>query len=59
MLVVDGFGCKRCGGTSQEPDLIKYLVDDEETYVCVKSFCYLGDTLDGADLAVGKRTINR
>ena len=20
---------------------------DEETYECVKSFCYLGDTLDG------------
>ena len=30
------------------------LVVDGETYGCVKSFCYLGDTLDGdggADLA--------
>ena len=31
---------------------------DEETYVCVKSFCYLEDTLDGdggADLAATAR----
>ena len=34
---------------------------DGETYACVKSFCYLGDTLDedgGADLAVTARIKN-
>ena len=34
---------------------------DGETYECVKSFCYLGDTLDGdggADLAVTARIRN-
>ena len=32
-----------------------------ETYGCVKSFCYLGDTLDGngADLAATYRIRNR
>ena len=32
-----------------------------ETYECVKSFCYLGDTLDGyggVDLAATGRIIN-
>ena len=29
---------------------------DEETYICVKRFCFLGDTLHGADLA-GKARI--
>ena len=29
-----------------------------ETYECVKSFCYLGDTLDGADLAATARIRN-
>ena len=35
---------------------------DGETYECVKSFCYLGDTLDrdgGADLAATARIRNR
>ena len=34
---------------------------DKETYGCVKSFCYLGDTLDGdggADLVVAGRIRN-
>ena len=37
------------------------LMVDGETYGCVKSFCYLGDTLDGnygADLAVTARIRN-
>ena len=43
----DGFRCKRCDGTIQEVDLAEDLMVDGETYECVKSFCYLGDTLDG------------
>ena len=38
------------------------LVVDGDTYGCIKSFCYLGDTLDedgGADLAVTARIRNR
>ena len=31
---------------------------DGETYGCVKSFCYLGDTLDGVDLATTAIIIN-
>ena len=31
---------------------------DGETYGCVKSFCYLGDTLGGADLAATARIRN-
>ena len=31
---------------------------DGETYECVKSFCYLGDTLDGAYLAATARIRN-
>ena len=37
------------------------LMVDGETYECVKSFCYLGDTLDGdggADLAATARIRN-
>ena len=48
---------KWCSG-----DLAGDLVVDEETYGCVKSFCYLGDTLDGdggADLAATARIRNR
>ena len=46
-LVVDGFRCNRFDGTLQEADLAEYLVVDGETYGCIKSICYLGDTLDG------------
>ena len=52
--VADGFKCRRCDGTIQEADIAEDLMVDGETYGCVKSFCYLGDTLDGdggADLA--------
>ena len=45
--VADGFRCRRCDGTIQEVDLAEDLMADGETYECVKSFCYLGDTLDG------------
>ena len=45
-LAVDVFWCKRCYGTIQQADLAEYLVVDGETYGCVKSFYYLGDTLD-------------
>ena len=46
-LLDDGFRCKRCDGTIQEANLAGGLVVDGETYRCVKSFSYLGDTLDG------------
>ena len=39
--VADGFRCRRCDGTIQEADLAEDLMVDGETYVCVKSFCYL------------------
>ena len=48
-------------GTIQEVDLAEDLMVDGETYECVKSFCYLGDTLDGdcgADLAATARIRN-
>ena len=45
--VVDGFMCRRCDGTIQETDRTEDLMVDRETYECVKSFCYLADTLDG------------
>ena len=48
-LLVDGFRCKRCDGRIQEADLAWGLVVDGETYGCVKSFSYLGDTFDGHD----------
>ena len=47
--VADGFMCRRCNATIQEVDLAEDLMVDGETYECVKSFCYLGDTLDGAE----------
>ena len=59
--VADGFRCRRCDGTIQEVDLAEDLMVDGETYECVKSFCYLADTLDGdggADLAATDRIRN-
>ena len=56
--VAGGFRCTRCNGTIQEVDLAEDLMVDGETYECVKSFCYLGDTLDGADLAATARIKN-
>ena len=59
--VADGFRCRRCDGTIQDVDLAEALMVDGETYECVKSFCYLGDTLDGdggADLAATARIRN-
>ena len=32
--------------TGQEADLAAHLMVDGETYACVKSVCYLGDTLE-------------
>ena len=34
------------------------LAVDGETYGCVKSFCYMGDSIHGADLAVTTRIRN-
>ena len=31
---------------------------DGETYECIKSFCYLGDTFDGVDLPATTRIRN-
>ena len=59
--VADGFRCRRCDGTVQEVELAEDLIVDGETYECVKSFCYLGDTLDGdggADLVATARIRN-
>ena len=59
--VADGFRCRRCDGTIQEVDLAEDLIVDGEIYKCVKSFCYLGDTLDGdggADLGATAKIRN-
>ena len=59
--VADGFRCRQCDGTIQEVDLAEDLIVNGETHECVKSFCYLGDTLDGdggADLAATARIRN-
>ena len=59
---VDGFRYKPSVGTIQEAGLAKYLVMDGETYGSVKSFCNLGDTLDGdggADRAATARIKSR
>ena len=61
LRVADGFTCRRCDGTIQEADLSEDLLVDGETYGCVNSFCYLGETLDGdggADLAAIARIRN-
>ena len=59
--VADGFRCRQCDGTIQEVDLAEDLMVDGETYECVKSFGYLGDSLDGdggVDLAATTRIRN-
>ena len=59
--VVDGFRCRQCDGTIQEVNLGEDLMVVGETYECLKSFCYLGDTLagnGGADLAATARIKN-
>ena len=61
LRVADGFRCRRCDGTNQEVDLAEDLMVEGETYECVKSLCYLGDTLDGdggAELAATARIRN-
>ena len=61
LRVADGFMCRRCDGTIQEADLAEDLMVDGETYECVKSFCYLRNTVDGdgaADLAATPRIRN-
>ena len=53
--------CRQCNGTIHEADLAEELIVDRETYGCVNSFCYLGDTLDGdggVDLAATDRIRN-
>ena len=58
LWVADSFRCRRCDGAIQEADLPEDLIVDGETYECVKSFCYLRDTLDGdggVDLAATAR----
>ena len=59
--VANGFRCRRCDGTIQDAYLAEDLMGDGETNGCVKSVCYLGDTLDGdggADLAAIARIGN-
>ena len=58
--VANGFRCRICNGTIQEAALGEDIIVEGETYGCVKSFCYPGDTLDrnGADLAATSRIRN-
>ena len=56
--VADDFMCRRCDETIQEADLAEDIMVDVETYAGVKSICYLGDTLGGADLAATVRIRN-
>ena len=42
--VANRFRCRRCDGTIQEAALGEDLMVEGETYGCVTSFCYLGDT---------------
>ena len=59
--VAKGFNCRRCDGTIQEADLAVDLIGVGETYGCIKSCGYLGDTLDGngrPDLAATARIRN-
>ena len=57
----DGFRCMRCDRTIQDANLAEDLMVDGETYGCIKSFCYLGNTLDeegGADFTATARIRN-
>ena len=57
-LAVNGFRCKHCMTQPNKQNLTEDIVVDRKTYGCVKSFCYLGDTLDGdggADIAATAR----
>ena len=58
--VANGFRCRRFDGTVHEAALGEDLMVEGETYGCVKSFCYLGDTLDGngSDLVATSRIRN-
>ena len=59
--VTDSYRCIQCNGTIQEADLSEDLIVNGKTYGCGKSFCYLGDTLDGdskADCAATVRISN-
>ena len=61
LRVAIDFRCMRCDGTIKEADLAEDLMVNGETYGCVKSSCYLGDTLDGnggTDLAASARIRN-
>ena len=60
-VVADSFRCRQCDGTIQEAYLAEDLMVDGEMDEGVKSFFYLGDTLDGdggADLAATARIKN-
>ena len=59
-LIADCFRCRRCDGTIQEVDLAEDLMVDGNMYECIKSFCYIGDTLivDEVDLADTARIKN-
>ena len=58
---VDGFRCKRCDGAIPEDNIAENLEVDGQTYWCVKSFCYVWDTVNGdvgAHLAATPRIRN-
>ena len=47
LQVADGFRYRRCDGTIQEADLAEDTMVNGETYGCVRSVCYLADTING------------
>ena len=47
LQVADGFRYRRCDGTIQEADVAEDIMVNEETYRCIRSVCYLGDTING------------
>ena len=53
--------CKRCDSTLQEADIAEDILVDEKTCECVRSFCYLEETLGtdcGTDLSATAIIIN-